>query len=290
MIARPKMSQNELKTTEIRASKVGNFSLFSCPGRGRRRRRRPRDRGPRPFPRRPSGGGGGGTSFARVYGCRPSPQVRRGDACQTFGGPRVPGRRRCFPVEDYVRAALEMARRYGVGRVVLATDSPTAVDDFAAIAGRALSVEALAFDRGEVRSKRRVSRARERRRQPGPRAGRRPRERDAGPRLRRGPGPLHRAADGRRARRAPRRRVFPRGPRPPRVRGLLRRDLGGDALPPRGPRHGGPNGGAAALHLPRRAEQPPRLGPAPRPRRRPPRVRRGRPRGSSTTILQAGWP
>ena len=32
MIARPKMSQNEWKTTEIRASKVGNFSPFSCPG------------------------------------------------------------------------------------------------------------------------------------------------------------------------------------------------------------------------------------------------------------------
>ena len=26
------MSQNEWKTTEIRASKVGNFSPFSCPG------------------------------------------------------------------------------------------------------------------------------------------------------------------------------------------------------------------------------------------------------------------
>ena len=32
MIARLKMSQNEWKTTEIRASKVGNFSPFSCPG------------------------------------------------------------------------------------------------------------------------------------------------------------------------------------------------------------------------------------------------------------------
>ena len=32
MIARPKMSQNEWKTTEIRASKVGNVSPFSCPG------------------------------------------------------------------------------------------------------------------------------------------------------------------------------------------------------------------------------------------------------------------
>ena len=33
MTARPKMSQNEWKTTEIRASKVGNVSPFSCPGR-----------------------------------------------------------------------------------------------------------------------------------------------------------------------------------------------------------------------------------------------------------------
>ena len=32
MIARPKMSQNEWKSTEIRASKVGNVSPFSCPG------------------------------------------------------------------------------------------------------------------------------------------------------------------------------------------------------------------------------------------------------------------
>ena len=32
MIARPKMSQNEWKTIEIRASKVGNLSPFSCPG------------------------------------------------------------------------------------------------------------------------------------------------------------------------------------------------------------------------------------------------------------------
>ena len=29
------MSQNEWKTTEIRASKVGNFSPFSCPGHAR---------------------------------------------------------------------------------------------------------------------------------------------------------------------------------------------------------------------------------------------------------------
>ena len=32
MIARPEMSQNEWKTTEIQASKVGNVSPFSCPG------------------------------------------------------------------------------------------------------------------------------------------------------------------------------------------------------------------------------------------------------------------
>ena len=38
MIARPKMSQNEWKTTEIRASKVGNFSPFSCPGDELRRK------------------------------------------------------------------------------------------------------------------------------------------------------------------------------------------------------------------------------------------------------------
>ena len=35
MIARPKLSQNEWKTTEIQASKVGNLSPFSCPGRAR---------------------------------------------------------------------------------------------------------------------------------------------------------------------------------------------------------------------------------------------------------------
>ena len=32
MIARPQKSRNERKTTEIRASKVGKFALFSCPG------------------------------------------------------------------------------------------------------------------------------------------------------------------------------------------------------------------------------------------------------------------
>ena len=35
MIARPKMSQIEWKTIEIGASKVGNFSPFSCPGSAR---------------------------------------------------------------------------------------------------------------------------------------------------------------------------------------------------------------------------------------------------------------
>ena len=32
MIARPKMSRNERKPTEIRASKVGKFARLSCPG------------------------------------------------------------------------------------------------------------------------------------------------------------------------------------------------------------------------------------------------------------------
>ena len=32
MIARPKISQNEWKMTEIGASKVGNFAPFCCPG------------------------------------------------------------------------------------------------------------------------------------------------------------------------------------------------------------------------------------------------------------------
>ena len=49
MIARPKLSQNEWKTTEIRASKVGNLSPFSCPGlhHVRLRRRRALGRGRR---------------------------------------------------------------------------------------------------------------------------------------------------------------------------------------------------------------------------------------------------
>jgi hypothetical protein len=37
MIARPKISRNERKTTEIGASKVGHFAPFSCPGRATRR-------------------------------------------------------------------------------------------------------------------------------------------------------------------------------------------------------------------------------------------------------------
>ena len=36
MIARPKVSRNERKTTEIGAFEVGNFAPFSCPGRGSR--------------------------------------------------------------------------------------------------------------------------------------------------------------------------------------------------------------------------------------------------------------
>jgi hypothetical protein len=32
MIARPKISRNEWKTTEIGAFEVGNFAPFSCPG------------------------------------------------------------------------------------------------------------------------------------------------------------------------------------------------------------------------------------------------------------------
>ena len=38
MIARPKISRNERKTTEIGAFEVGNFALLSCPGPGPRRR------------------------------------------------------------------------------------------------------------------------------------------------------------------------------------------------------------------------------------------------------------
>ena len=34
MIARPKISRNERKTTEIGAFEVGNFALLSCPGWG----------------------------------------------------------------------------------------------------------------------------------------------------------------------------------------------------------------------------------------------------------------
>ena len=41
MIARPKMSQIESKPIEIRASKVGNFTPFSCPGRTSRITTRP---------------------------------------------------------------------------------------------------------------------------------------------------------------------------------------------------------------------------------------------------------
>ena len=40
MIARPKISRNEWKTTEIGAFEVGNFALFSCPGAERRERAR----------------------------------------------------------------------------------------------------------------------------------------------------------------------------------------------------------------------------------------------------------
>jgi hypothetical protein len=35
MIARPKISRNERKTTEIGACEVGNFAPFCCPGKNR---------------------------------------------------------------------------------------------------------------------------------------------------------------------------------------------------------------------------------------------------------------
>ncbi|KAK7231867.1 hypothetical protein SO694_0008212 [Aureococcus anophagefferens] len=38
MIARPKISQNEWKTAEIGASKVGNFALFCRPASNARQR------------------------------------------------------------------------------------------------------------------------------------------------------------------------------------------------------------------------------------------------------------
>lgn len=76
--------------------------------------------------------------------------IRRGDACQAFGGARVAGQRRCFPTAAYVAAARRLARRYGTSTVRVASDSPRAVDEFAALAGADLAVEALRFDRGRV--------------------------------------------------------------------------------------------------------------------------------------------
>ena len=39
--------------------------------------------------------------------------IRRGDACQVFGGDRVQDRRRCFPTHAYVEAARRLLNKYG---------------------------------------------------------------------------------------------------------------------------------------------------------------------------------
>jgi len=92
---------------------------------------------------------------ARVAGPAASPacvavHIRRGDACQVFGGAPVEDKRRCFPTRAYVAAARRLARRYGLGTVRVASDSPAAIREFTATMGGGVAVEALRFDRRAV--------------------------------------------------------------------------------------------------------------------------------------------
>ena len=76
--------------------------------------------------------------------------IRRGDACQVFGGDRVQDRRRCFPTDKYVEAARRLLNKYGHKTIKVASDSPVAISEFAAMMGGDVAVEALNFDRGAV--------------------------------------------------------------------------------------------------------------------------------------------
>ena len=76
--------------------------------------------------------------------------IRRGDACQVFGGDRVQDRRRCFPTHAYVEAARRLLNKYGHKTIRVASDSPVAISEFASMMGGDVAVEALNFDRGAV--------------------------------------------------------------------------------------------------------------------------------------------
>ena len=76
--------------------------------------------------------------------------IRRGDACQVFGGDRVQNQRRCFPTHAYVEAARRLLDKYGHKTIKVASDSPVAISEFAAMMGGDVAVEALTFDRGAV--------------------------------------------------------------------------------------------------------------------------------------------
>ena len=76
MIARPKISRNERKTTEIGAFEVGNFAPFSCPGPhgDECRFAHPADRGgPRPA--------GGEALAKKCLEFKKKGRCSRGDAC-----------------------------------------------------------------------------------------------------------------------------------------------------------------------------------------------------------------
>ena len=66
---------------------------------------------------------------------------RRGDACQVFGGDRVQDRRRCFPTHAYVEAARRLLSKYGHKTIRVASDSPAAISEFAAMRGDDVAVE-----------------------------------------------------------------------------------------------------------------------------------------------------
>lgn len=61
-------------------------------------------------------------------------QVRRGDSCKKWSNEARQGRA-CYPLDDYMTAALQLRQRYGVSHIRLATDSPSVVQQAAQFTG-----------------------------------------------------------------------------------------------------------------------------------------------------------
>ncbi|KAL1510594.1 hypothetical protein AB1Y20_006895 [Prymnesium parvum] len=83
--------------------------------------------------------------------------VRRGDACETFARREVgkvtdlDAERRCYPLDEYLHAAADLRRLYGMSLVLLITDSPTVITQLRHHpAARGFTWQWLEFDRWRV--------------------------------------------------------------------------------------------------------------------------------------------